>query len=460
MALNRLRQREAKGESSIHLDRKMSDGSTSAWDVPITDLGESKSILDEAVVQIFKNARGLEIPRFKVEKNRNPANFRPVRIARVVKGNKVFDGRVDVSLKTNWLVREVSVKGPVLAHANFDQSSCPYLPQFTHLTFPNVNMHRALWCLQQASNAASDSVHDFGVTLGELAETVSMLVSPLSAINKICKKAFLLGSKYHFVRNGAKSGFYAITPHKSVKHFAKKTGLKEIAQSGSYIINNSSNFWLSWRFGVQPFVKEVGDIMSLDFSDYESSQLKIARKRSTDPWKVITGSSGGSLGGFIAYSLNDRCRTRTMSQASYAFSVKHGFGLDDFMNSYGVGLRHIPQVLWELVPCSFVLDRFVDVGAFIKSLTPDPNVKTLGTCISEKTEFILDRTLKEVYCTKASSTSYVVREAKKFRIWCDRYSRDVGANVPIFPLLNPKLLKLKQNIDHVTLLWQRLPKPR
>lgn len=200
--------------------------------------------------------------------------------------------------------------------------------------------------------------------------------------------------------------------------------------------------------------------MKLDYSSLDNSGIQLARKRVADEWTIRTASTGGSLGNYFYYACEDNVRSRSMSSATYAYSVKHGTGLWEFLNSSGLSLRHLPQVMWELVPCSFVLDRFVDVGAFIRSLTPDPNVKTIDTCISEKVEVILDRRISSLYRLNRPLADLKFTDNKKFRVWNFRYARDVGVAVPRHPLLNPKLLKIAQNIDHATLLWQRLPKWR
>lgn len=463
--LSRLRQSDAKGIGTVQCSLTDISNNVTKWSVSSVDLGETKSIFDEAtLVEITKKTKLGEfvIRRQKTSEPRTIAKFRPVRIASVIKGNTVYDGKVDISFSVPNLFKEVKVLGPLASLAKHDQSSCPYLPPISAVSYPQVYMPRAQWCLQQAANKASEAVHNFGMTLGELAETVSMLTNPLKSIYRLSSRMNLVGSTLFLERRG-KSRQLMIRPSLAVKKFAAKTGMEKARDAhlaGCYVVNESSNFWLTYRFGISPFVKEVSDIMSMNYSDYESSPLQLARKKVTDEWTIKNGSATVSLGYRMFANIDDIVRYRSSSAATYAYSVKHGIGLSDFLNSTGMSLRHIPQVLWELVPCSFVLDRFVDVGSFIKALTPDPNVKTVDTCVSEKVEILLTRKVSSVYRLYYDVKNYKASVNRKLRIWNTRYSRDVGTPVPILPQFNPKLLKIAQNIDHVTLIWQRLPKWR
>lgn len=462
MAVNRLRQKYGQGVAVVKntIDYVGGYPPSQSWSVTRSDLGETKSIYDEASIQTFQTRKGLMRSRWVTDRNRSPANFKPVRIASIIKGNGVFDGylEMDYSLPYYNMARVVH-KGPVLALGSFDQGSVPIIPSAT--AFPNLDTATSNWCLQQAANEASEPVHEFGVTLGELAETVSMLISPLQAVSKLAKRLGLNGGV--FMKEKSRYGTNLVfRPHINTRKGAMNSlfGKPHPVKSGCYVVNQASDFWLTWRFGVKPLIKEINDIMTMDYSSFEDSPLRISRKRSTKPWVAGVGPSIAlPIGNYFYVLFRDSYRHRTMSQASYAYALKHGTGFSDFLNANGLALRHLPQIMWELVPCSFVLDRFLDIGSFIRSITPDPSVTTLGTCVSTKFEYMITR---EYSAMSYSYSTFSVQPKKnhRFRLWNTTYTRDVGVPVPIKPLFNPKLLKIEQLIDHATLVWQRLPKWR
>lgn len=461
MAINRLRQRYANGIGTIKCSITNFSGTTTPWSLSVTDLGETKSIADETTVQEF--TRRTSVSEFVVRRAvpsypKNAANFRPVQIASIIKGNALYNGQVKCETSVPGYFSSVKADGPLTAVASVRAQDFPWLPVID-TAFPNLNSPRADYCLQQAANSASEAVHEFGVTLGELAETAVMLASPLRAIANLSRRAGLLGSI--FFKDGLEG--LLVKPHRAVRRFDRLSGwekARKSANAGCYVVNESSNFWLVYRFGIQPFIKEVGDIMSMSYDNYESSLIRLSRSRAADTWTEKAGTGTCSLGNYIYCDFNDTVKYRSMSSATYAYSVKHGIGLSDFFNANGLALRHLPQVLWELVPCSFVLDRFVDVGSFIRSLTPDPSVKTIDTCVSERFQLILTRRATRIYRYARPTNQTIFEKNNKFRVWNDKYSRYTGVLVPRLPQWNPKLLNILQHVDHATLLWQRLPKWR
>jgi len=50
-------------------------------------------------------------------------------------------------------------------------------------------------------------------------------------------------------------------------------------------------------------------------------------------------------------------------------------------NTYGLSLRDIPGSGWELIPFSFVVDFFFNVGNFIEAIVPNGNISALASWI-------------------------------------------------------------------------------
>lgn len=462
--LNRLRQTEACGIGVVNCILYPKTGAPINWSISASNLGETKSIADEASTQTFNRKTKVlsyTITKQSSAKARTPANFRQVRIGSVVRGNSRFDGHHSSTFVVPGYYPLIIVDGPVAATASTTLVKCPVLPWELNDDFIGIDPNKSAWCLQQAANAASEAVHDFGVTLGELVETVSFLLQPFKALKLLTEKHGLLSAVF---RHDLKTNEILTRPEYFMRYkFKRMSGsekAKGAARAGWFVVNESSDFWLSWRFGVKPLLKEIHDIMGMDFSSYESTPLALSRKRFADKWNYKASLNSTGLGNYVSADLEDRVKYRSSSQATYAYAVKHGFGVSDFLNAYGLTLRHLPGVLWELVPCSFVLDRFVGIGDFIKSLTPDPSVTTIDTCVSTKRELILDRKVTKVYRYGRPLANYVATKNNKFRIYQAAYSRDVGVSVPRIPQFNPKLLKIQQQVDHLALLWQRLPKWR
>lgn len=201
--------------------------------------------------------------------------------------------------------------------------------------------------------------------------------------------------------------------------------------------------------------------MSLDWGYWHNPDVRLAKKRFVESkQRQILNDQTFPAGrsGFYSVCTIDSYKELS-TQATISYQVKRGLGLDEALNGYGLSLRHLPGVLWELTPLSFVVDRFVDVSSFIGAITPDPSVRQLQNCVSRNQHSYIDFIFTRGYYLGGYIPIYKVNKpVKRFRIFVNQYTR--GVNVPIdwWPQINPRLTNLKQYVDHATLLWQRIPK--
>lgn len=137
---------------------------------------------------------------------------------------------------------------------------------------------------------------------------------------------------------------------------------------------------------------------------------------------------------------------------------------DMFTDLQVLGLHptQLVNVAWELVPLSFVFDRFVGMGKWIEARRPKPGTTILGATHSMKRKKSLEMAVQRLYMGSQSpayckSTSWY---AEPLRWQSTLYRRIIATTVPVFPVLNPTLLDISQHVDHLALLWQRLPRIR
>lgn len=130
----------------------------------------------------------------------------------------------------------------------------------------------------------------------------------------------------------------------------------------------------------------------------------------------------------------------------------------DFGQMYGIDWSSAPAVLWELVRLSFVVDRFIRIGEFLQSLRYDAlgDRTTEGTVTSAKVSVVKTTLLDTVQVTGYPQT--LVRVGGVYSTVTDLLIRRVNLAKPVLPALNFDRLKWKQQLDHLALLWQSLPK--
>lgn len=122
---------------------------------------------------------------------------------------------------------------------------------------------------------------------------------------------------------------------------------------------------LKWKFGWLPLGQTLYDLMSLLKEGIHARPLIISAKR-----RISTNRSG-------SWDLNSKPGNYTMAD-----SVECGAYAtlrSDFMaNLNSIGMANPAEVLWELVPLSFVWDWFMPVGSFLQSLSATAGLDFLG----------------------------------------------------------------------------------
>lgn len=119
-------------------------------------------------------------------------------------------------------------------------------------------------------------------------------------------------------------------------------------------------------------------------------------------------------------------------------------GLDPF---------RLPALAWELIPLSFVVDRFVNIGNWLTSHRYNPNTNYLGNTVSRRYRVVLTRKAHD------AQLGNTVLDPEKLGLYTwvwDSYSRTQWAT-SVTPTYNHRELSVPQILDHLSLLWQFLP---
>lgn len=132
--------------------------------------------------------------------------------------------------------------------------------------------------------------------------------------------------------------------------------------------------YLMFRYGVQPLMKDAVGVI-------EGLEKKVGKIRKTtrsnghiqqDSSDAKTYSGAGWYTSTILAHYEDSILVRVMSldelNASSAFNV-------------GFSLKSLITLPWELIPYSFVVDWFANIGDFLGSFAPNLNGRQLGSCI-------------------------------------------------------------------------------
>lgn len=125
-----------------------------------------------------------------------------------------------------------------------------------------------------------------------------------------------------------------------------------------------ARIWLTYQYGIRPLVSDIVALQNfrLDKPGYTVTKGEAHRRYGFDDWKVsypwlhvrdLTGSYQLGCNTTLAYVVTDP-----------ALAALYSLGLTDPLS-----------LAWELIPYSFVVDWFVNVGEIISAISPKPGLQ-------------------------------------------------------------------------------------
>lgn len=220
----------------------------------------------------------------------------------------------------------------------------------------------------------------------------------------------------------------------------------------------ASSAWLEYRMGWKPILYDLENIAKAahaSLSEIDEQYDKTYRSSSLQEW------NGGGSGKSAKDWLNSPVRWEREYSKKFACGIIMRENLYDEKSKrptamFGMELHDVAPAVWELVPYSFVVDRFLDVGTWLQAIQPRPNTQLMAAWLTtvEKDDLLVQANLEleykpgEIYPTRGNQGAMKVTE--------NVVKREQGPTPSILPTFNSRDLVLQQHIDHAALLLQQL----
>lgn len=280
--------------------------------------------------------------------------------------------------------------------------------------------------LQGATGKVSKSTAMSLVTVSEFSKTLAMVINPVKTLTSVLGK-MLKGIK-------------------SSRHRPRSA-----RQSAQYVVDAITNAWLTYRYGVMPTIYDCEDYKKAYEKQLEAASLTILRKtRKLD--MPATSEVGNPTWSNINYCLLESSYKYT-STAFVTSSVYYRRQIaESWQDVLGLGLHDVVGAGWELIPFSFVVDWFIDLGGWIEAVRPKPGIIVLGNTVGFKVQNVFERTYhRAAHYTTGPFTPI----SGSYRMKQEGYVRLINQPVPAMPLPGSGL-NLVRTWDSLALSYQML----
>jgi len=264
------------------------------------------------------------------------------------------------------------------------------------------------------------------VFIGELRETLRFLKNPVKSWSDFVRKA-----------------------KRDKSRAAKRTDrLKTV---GEFM----SDSWLSYRYGARPLLSEAESALQAVHNTLHNVKPTRITSRgfAMDSGSHQTNSTTGSFPGFT-WSRD--------ANTEASVKVRAGVLYEHFAHSdtFGVGVKEIPSAMWELLPYSFVVDWFANVGTFVRAITPKVGVRYLGKWTTVET---IQETSAEFYISDGGESKGKPRIITNnglciYKLYTRHKTRTPGVKVSLVTKVKPFRgdVGQKRIIDSIALTEQLL----
>jgi hypothetical protein len=232
-----------------------------------------------------------------------------------------------------------------------------------------------------------------------------------------------------------------------------------LIKSGLTAAQAAAKAWNEYRFGWKPLLYDIQGAADayVDAAKVKPVRL-VARSSHRVDYNNTQAYFSSGVGGLSSLKMSVTFALSSKISSGVLYELTDVDNRAAVQRATGTRLSDIPATVWELVPFSFVVDRFLTVGSWLNAMTPKPGVKILGSWTTTvKDESFLHTCVEGIVDLSGSTPSVKLSQSggtyyeKNFS-----YVREISPQIPIAPTWNPKDLNLQQQIDHVALIYDKL----
>lgn len=285
------------------------------------------------------------------------------------------------------------------------------------------------------------------VTVAEARKTAKMLAHPFSQSVALIKRIHETASRYHKL---------PLLTKDALKVYGKDS-LRQVNDARKAL----EAAWLEYRFGFRPVIREIqqiADAYVLSDTRFSRPTRKVGRASEKVDW--VEGPvvyTAPTPSGLTSLTMSRSCEKHAKVASGVLYEITDAVSSAAIARRTGFRLSDVPAALWETMPLSFVVDRFVSVGTWLNAIVPRPGVSVKGAWTTVVTRDYNTHRIVEarIHVATPPANAYTQsggRYLEDIRV----ITRDANPLLPVLPSVNYTDLNLSQMIDHAALITQRL----
>lgn len=166
--------------------------------------------------------------------------------------------------------------------------------------------------------------------------------------------------------------------HQFLDKVMRKPGWKRSGLAlGEYIAGD----WLKYRYGAVPLFNDLVGAFEASFKPVFTDRFTARGSASVPNLDLDDVTAVVEPGGYYSGTISRELHRQGWVRAGVLY--QHELTWSD---QFGLSMHNVLPTLWEWIPYSFVVDWFVNVGDFVRAVTPKARVKILSSWVVTNVE--------------------------------------------------------------------------
>jgi len=214
------------------------------------------------------------------------------------------------------------------------------------------------------------STAELGIAFGQIGQTVVMLAKPLKVALRV----------WRFLQAECRAG--SVLMNRAIPYFMQSRHRVPAKRRTKQLMKKAADNWLEFSYGLLPTIQDVKDgVEGIEQILKPFRRVKLAKAGKKTTTKVV------SLITVPIPTTNFSLKYRKTEETTFQYTCKYfyKFNMPETPGQIlGLDVNSIATVAWDLLPWSFVVDWFLDVGGFLNSITRGRSATVLGDFTSLK----------------------------------------------------------------------------